>query len=352
MHDIIMEIFGWIEQLGYWGIMIGLMVEVIPSEIVLSYGGYLVSQQKISFIGAVIFGTVGGTIAQLFVYWIGRYGGRPFLEKYGKYILINKHHIDIAEKWFDRYGTGVIFTARFIPVVRHAISIPAGIARMPLGRFTVLTTLAVIPWSIMFIYLGKSLGENWENIDEYAGAYIQPAIYGAVVLLALYAGWKWYGSRKDRAGKAETRAASEERGDSGSTERELTKLGERYVLFNGVNVRAGGRVQRFDHLAVGPNGVFHIETEVRNRHDPTSTLYRSDYALKELLRSEGIDAETVGILIAPEWDAQRRESGTAFAVVGAEHIVRFIQEHRAKQTLESSAVQKIAALIRTNTVAG
>ena len=109
--------------------MLGLMLEVIPSEIVLSYAGYLVSTGSITFWGAVAFGTIGGVIAQLFIYWIGRYGGRPVLERYGKYILIQKKHIDYAEAWFNRYGTGVIFTARFIPVVRHAISIPAGIAK-------------------------------------------------------------------------------------------------------------------------------------------------------------------------------------------------------------------------------
>ncbi|WP_166245191.1 DedA family protein [Paenibacillus turpanensis] len=186
MSEIIHDLLMWLTDLGYWGIMIGLMIEVIPSEIVLSYGGYLVSLDKISFVGAVIYGTIGGVIAQIFVYWIGRYGGRPFLEKYGKYILIHKKHIDVAEQWFERYGSGVIFTARFIPVVRHAISIPAGITRMPLGRFTILTTLAVIPWSIFFIYLGMELGSNWENIEEMAAPHIGKFIWAAVGLTALY----------------------------------------------------------------------------------------------------------------------------------------------------------------------
>jgi len=191
MHDIVMAMLEWLEGLGYWGIMIGLMLEVIPSEIVLSYGGYLVSQGRISFVGAVVFGTIGGVIAQLFVYWIGKYGGRPFLERYGKYILIKKKHIDVAEQWFDRYGTGVIFTARFIPVVRHAISIPAGIANMPLGKFTFLTTLAVIPWSILFVWLGMTLGDQWEAIDEVAGPYVKPAMIIAALALAAYVLFTW-----------------------------------------------------------------------------------------------------------------------------------------------------------------
>ena len=161
--------------------MLGLMLEVIPSEIVLSYAGYLVSTGSITFWGAVAFGTIGGVIAQLFIYWIGRYGGRPVLERYGKYILIQKKHIDYAEDWFNRYGTGVIFTARFIPVVRHAISIPAGIAKMSHAKFITLTTLAVIPWSIVFVYLGFKLGTEWESINKVAGPYVKYFALAAIV---------------------------------------------------------------------------------------------------------------------------------------------------------------------------
>ena len=100
------------------------------------------------------------------------------MEKYGKYILIKKKHIDYAEEWFGKYGTGVIFTARFVPVVRHAISIPAGISKMPVGRFTLLTTLAVIPWTALFLYLGLLLGDQWEHIDEKAGPYVQEILLG------------------------------------------------------------------------------------------------------------------------------------------------------------------------------
>ncbi|GGG11510.1 membrane protein [Paenibacillus albidus] len=198
ISDLISQLFEWIQSLGYFGIMIGLMIEVIPSEIVLAFGGYLVSQHQINFFGAVVFGTIGGVIAQIFVYWIGRYGGRPVLEKYGKYIFIKKKHIDHSEEWFNKYGTGVIFTARFIPVVRHAISVPAGISRMPLGKFTFLTTLAVIPWSALFVYLGMTLGDNWKNIDEVAAEYTREIILGAIALIIIYFVFKWYQSKKKR----------------------------------------------------------------------------------------------------------------------------------------------------------
>jgi membrane protein DedA with SNARE-associated domain len=183
VQEFILNVLDWLSSLGYLGIALGLMLEVIPSEIVLGYGGYMISQGTIGFTGAVIAGTIGGTIAQLFLYWLGYYGGRPVLERYGKYLLINKHHIDVSEQWFKKYGPGVIFSARFIPVVRHAISIPAGIARMSFIKFTLYTIAAVIPWTIFFLYLGIVLGENWAGIKDVAKPYIIP-----VSIIALGAG--------------------------------------------------------------------------------------------------------------------------------------------------------------------
>jgi membrane protein DedA with SNARE-associated domain len=107
-------------------------------------------------------------------------------------LLINKHHIDVAESWFNKYGTGMIFTARFIPIVRHAISIPGGMAKMPLARFTLYTALALVPYSILYIWLGITLKDNWQKIDEYAGPYIKPVIMAAVVLTALYIAYKFF----------------------------------------------------------------------------------------------------------------------------------------------------------------
>jgi membrane protein DedA with SNARE-associated domain len=186
MKEFIFSVLEFLSELGYFGIALGLMIEVIPSEIVLGYGGYMISEGILGYPGAVIAGTIGGTLAQLFLYWAGYYGGRPFLEKYGKYVFIKKKQIDLSEQWFRKYGVGVIFFARFIPVVRHAISIPAGIAKMSATKFTLYTVAAVIPWTILFLYLGHALGENWSHIKEYAAQYTMPIIIGAVILGVIY----------------------------------------------------------------------------------------------------------------------------------------------------------------------
>lgn len=186
MEEWIVTVFSILSDLGYLGIILGLMMEIIPSELVLSYGGYLISTGEIHFVGALISGVIGGTIAQLFLYWIGSYGGRPFLERYGKYLFISEKHLDASERWFEKYGTGVIFSARFIPVIRHAISIPAGVAKMPLSHFTLLTVAAMIPWTVLFLLLGMELGEHWQQISSYAKPFILPIITIAVGAIIVY----------------------------------------------------------------------------------------------------------------------------------------------------------------------
>ena len=184
--DWVHELFELLQAFGVWGILIGLMVEVIPSEIVLSYGGYLVFGNQLSFFQAMLAGIIGGTIAQVFLYWIGLYGGRPFIERFGKWLFISPHHLSQSEKWFQEYGPTVIFFARFIPVVRHAISIPAGIGRMPFLTFLTYTVAAMIPWTFLFLLLGMSLGENWASIENLAANYMKQLIIFAISSLLLY----------------------------------------------------------------------------------------------------------------------------------------------------------------------
>jgi len=181
MEHFFLSVFELFTGLGVLGIALGLMIEIIPSEIVLGYGGYLISKGEVGFLAATIAGVVGGTLAQLFLYWAGSIGGRPFLEKYGKFVFIHQKHLDVSERWFQEYGPIVIFTARFIPVVRHAISIPAGIAKMSFLPFLFYTVAAVIPWTILFLFLGFQLGENWREIKQVA----QPLIIPIMILIIL-----------------------------------------------------------------------------------------------------------------------------------------------------------------------
>jgi len=186
VHEWLSQLLQWIESLGYFGIVIGLAVEVIPSEVVLAYGGYLVSQGDINFWMAVLCGTIGAILQQWLLYAIGRFGGRPFLDKFGKFLHLKPKHIDLAEQWFNKYGPIIVFTGRFVPVMRQVVSIPAGIARMNLTLFTVLTIAASLPWSILFIWLGRTLGDEWEHIDEKAAPYVQPAVLIALAVLVVY----------------------------------------------------------------------------------------------------------------------------------------------------------------------
>jgi membrane protein DedA with SNARE-associated domain len=188
LHDLVTQLLHWIEDLGYFGVVLGLAIEVIPSELVLGFGGYLVSKQDSwsAFVLMVICGTIGAILQQWLLYAIGRYGGRPFVLKYGKFLHLKPKHVDIAERWFEKYGSGIVFTARFVPVMRQVVSIPAGMTRMNLGKFTLLTVLASLPWSILFVWLGWTLGDQWDQVGKKAAPYVQPAILIALAALIVY----------------------------------------------------------------------------------------------------------------------------------------------------------------------
>ncbi|WP_435531558.1 DedA family protein [Priestia megaterium] len=199
MKTFITAAFAYLSKLGYIGIASALMVEVIPSEIVLSYAGFLVSQGKITFIGAAIAGTIGGLIAQIFLYVLGSYGGRPLLLRYGKFLLISPRHLEKSETWFNQYGAGVVFFTRFIPIIRHAISIPAGVTKMAFTRFILYTIAAIVPWSILFIYLGKTLGSNWRQINQISGSYVNLALVFSVIAFGLYFIFKVIRKNKEKS---------------------------------------------------------------------------------------------------------------------------------------------------------
>jgi membrane protein DedA with SNARE-associated domain len=112
----------------------------------------------------VLAGTIGGTLGSAFAYWVGALGGRPLLLKYGRYVLISPHEIDVADRWFARYGEATAFFSRLLPVVRTFISLPAGIARMNFGRFVLYTFLGSLIWTVALVYAGTLLQSNWAQV--------------------------------------------------------------------------------------------------------------------------------------------------------------------------------------------
>lgn len=139
----------------------------LPSEIIMPFSGYLVFQGRFSLWGIAIAGSLGSVAGSVLAYWVGIAGGRGFLEKYGKYFLISRHDLDIADKFFQKYGSSAVFFSRMMPVVRTFISLPAGISRMNFGKFVVYTFVGSIPWCFGLGYLGKVMGENWDTLGGY-----------------------------------------------------------------------------------------------------------------------------------------------------------------------------------------
>jgi len=180
-------IIGGISSLGYFGILAMVAIESacipLPSEIIMPFSGYLVSQGRFSLWGVAFFGTMGCVLGSALAYWVGYYGGRTMAEKYGKYILVTKHDLDIADSFFQKYGNMAVFFSRLLPVVRTFISFPAGIARMNFSKFIVYTFFGSLPFCYFLAYIGKILGENWNTLGVYFHKF--DAIIGGLVLVGV-----------------------------------------------------------------------------------------------------------------------------------------------------------------------
>ena len=181
---------------GYVGVVIAMAIEsatiVLPSELILGFAGWMVSRGLIepltgvawSYWGAVIAGVIGNTLGSVAAYAVGMYGGRPILERWGRYVLISTHDLDLADRWFQRYGDATVFFSRMLPVVRTCISVPAGIARMPLWRFTLFSLAGTVPWVMLLVWGGSVLGDHWLELKqslkglEYAVAAALAALVG------------------------------------------------------------------------------------------------------------------------------------------------------------------------------
>ena len=180
--------------LGYSGIALLMAIESacipLPSEIIMPFSGYLVSTGHFSLFWVATAGAIGGNIGSTLAYVVGAYGGRPLVERWGRYILLSHRELDRADHYFQRYGSVTVFVARLLPVVRTFISLPAGIARMPFWKFQVYSFIGAWPWCFALAYVGVKLGEAWDQ---------SPALHkvmhtlDGVVALALLVGVIWYG---------------------------------------------------------------------------------------------------------------------------------------------------------------
>ena len=156
-----------ISTLGYSGIVLLMAIESacipLPSEIIMPFSGYLVSTGEMNLWAVGTAGAIGCVLGSLVAYWVGMYGGRPVIEKYGRYVLLSHHDLDIADRWFAKYGEIIVFVSRLLPAIRTFIAFPAGVARMNLTRFVLYTFAGSLPWCIGLAYVGQKLGEEWDR---------------------------------------------------------------------------------------------------------------------------------------------------------------------------------------------
>ncbi len=136
----------------------------VPSELVMPFGGFLVQQGRMDFVMLVLVATVGSLVGSLVSYWVGLKLGKPFLQKVGKFVFLDLHHLELTEKWFAKQGSKTVFVARFVPVVRHLISISAGAGKMNLFKFCFFTFFGALGWNSILAFSGLVLKENWVQV--------------------------------------------------------------------------------------------------------------------------------------------------------------------------------------------
>ena len=188
---------------GYLGVAFAMVLEStllpLPSELILPYAGFLVSDPtKIeplthapwNFWVVVVIGTLANTTGSLCGYALGAKLGRPFLDRWGRFLLIRKHEVDLAESFFARWGSPTAFISRLLPGVRSIISFIAGVSHMPIGRFTVYSTLGAIPWTIALVYAGTVLGENWKQIRETLRPFDTLILVACVLAVVAFVWWR------------------------------------------------------------------------------------------------------------------------------------------------------------------
>lgn len=205
VRDLVTQIY---DAVGYLGVALWVAIESvvipIPSELVLPFAGFLVGTgdavepltgQPWSYWLVVLAGTLGATVGALIAYAIGLYGGRPIVERWGRYLGISHADLDRAEGFFERYGEAASFFGRLVPVVRSLVSFAAGLSRMPLGKFVLFTFLGSLPFTALLVFAGLQLGANWEQVGPVLKRF-EYAILGVLAVIVI--AWVWFRIIKPR----------------------------------------------------------------------------------------------------------------------------------------------------------
>jgi membrane protein DedA with SNARE-associated domain len=215
MHAIEAQIVQFLQSLynavGWGGVVAAMTIESacipLPSEVTMPLAGWMLIQAKGLSVAYVflagLWGALGCTLGSVITYWVGALGGRPLVERYGRYVLISKHDIQRADEWFGKYGEATAFFSRLLPIVRTFISLPAGVARMDFGKFTLLSFLGSYVWCAALAAAGFVMGQHWEQVREAMRPFDIPI---AIVLLVLVA---WYVRRHVQRGRVQVESATE-----------------------------------------------------------------------------------------------------------------------------------------------
>ncbi len=191
---------GVVGDLGLVGVFVLMVLESacipIPSEATMLFAGFNVSEGEYTVLAATLVASVANLVGSWVAYAIGYYGREELLEKHLRFFHLSESHLAWGDRWFDKYGTPAVFFSRMMPVIRTFISFPAGAAKMPLGRFSVLTFVGAVPWNLGLVLAGKAAKDNWEDIKDQLH-YVDYAIIAAILLGAAYLVLRWYRGRDD-----------------------------------------------------------------------------------------------------------------------------------------------------------
>jgi membrane protein DedA with SNARE-associated domain len=216
-----------IVRYGYLAIFVLMLLESacipIPSEVTMLFGGALCSSgfvaagQELDLLWVVMAGTAGNVVGSWLAYWAGAVGGRPLVDRFGRYLLIRPHEVDQAQAWFERRGELTVFGSRLVPVVRTFISLPAGVAHMNVVKFTLYTVLGCLPWTFALAWIGYLLGENWSAAEKV----IRPIAWVITAVIVVGAVWwvirRWHLVRGEYAALDRAQAAERAKPDARST---------------------------------------------------------------------------------------------------------------------------------------